>query len=100
MHQCKTAVVPKLYDTCCEAKLNFVNWYLQVVYVQDTDPMFLLLAMKLGFTSVDRQVSSTNNKYWSAYNPTLISPVPLKKVTTGVRCTVSEYWTNYFFLRP
>ena len=69
MHQSKTAVVTKLYDTGCEAKLNFVNWYLQVVYAQDTDPMLLILAMKLGFTSVDRHVSSTNNKYWSAYNP-------------------------------
>jgi hypothetical protein len=47
MHQCKTAVVPKLYDEGCEAKLNFVNWYLQVVYAQDTDPMLILLPMKL-----------------------------------------------------
>lgn len=34
MHQCKTDVVPKLYDDDCEAKLNFVNWYFQVVYVR------------------------------------------------------------------
>jgi len=100
MHQCKTAVVPELYDTGCEAKLNFVNWYLQVVYAQDTDPMFFLLVMKLGFTSVDRHVSSTDNKYWSAYNPTLICQVLLKKVMTGVWCAVSEYWAHYFFLRP
>jgi hypothetical protein len=97
MHQCMTAVIPELYDMGCEAKLNFVNWYLQVVYAQDTDPMFLLLAMKLGFTSVDRNVSSINNRYWFAYNPTLICQVPLQKVMTGVRCAVSEYWAHSFF---
>jgi len=37
--------------------------------------MLILLAMKLGFTSVDRHVSSTNNRYWSVYNPTLIQLV-------------------------
>jgi hypothetical protein len=97
MHQCKTALVPKLYDRGCEAKLNFVNWYLQVVYAQDTDPTLILLAMKLGFTSVHRHVNSTNNRYWSVYNPTLTPQVPLEKVTTGVWCAVSEYWAHSFF---
>ena len=101
MHQCETAVIPKLYDTGCEAKLNFVNWYLLVVYAQHTDPMLILLAVKLGFISVFRRVSSANNRYWSVYNPTLIRQVPLKRVTIGVGCAVSEYWVHSFlFLRP
>jgi hypothetical protein len=28
LHLFKTAVVHKLYNTDCEARLNFVNWYL------------------------------------------------------------------------
>jgi hypothetical protein len=36
MHQCNTDVDPKLYDEGCEAKLNFVNLCLQVVYVRSS----------------------------------------------------------------
>ena len=42
----KTTVVRELYDTDCEARLGFANWYLHVVHSA-------CLVTKLGFISVD-----------------------------------------------
>jgi hypothetical protein len=47
-----TTIVHKLYDVDHEAILNFVNQYLQAVYVQEINPT-LLFAIKFGFISVD-----------------------------------------------
>jgi hypothetical protein len=40
-----TTVVHKLYNADCAAKLNCVNWYLQRMYTENTDPTLALRIM-------------------------------------------------------
>jgi hypothetical protein len=49
----KRTVFHKLYDTNHEARVNFVNWYLYVVYAGEIDPTFFLFSEEVNFISVD-----------------------------------------------
>jgi hypothetical protein len=43
-------LVPQLHEAECKIKLNFVNWYLQGLYVGEMDTHTLCMVMKPGFS--------------------------------------------------
>jgi hypothetical protein len=44
IHIGQTAVAYKLYDTDCEEKLNFVNWYFLGLYAVEIKPLFIVFS--------------------------------------------------------
>jgi hypothetical protein len=87
LHPHKTNVLQNLYDAACAAGLNFVNWYLQRMYVGHIDPSVILFSKDNSHLS--RHANSQDARYQTATNLLLTHKVPLNDIKVRVCCPMS-----------
>jgi hypothetical protein len=68
LHLYKTTVVYKCYDADCEVKVNFVEWYLQMLYAGEMKDILALFCDEAEF----HLSGYLTNRHCSALNPVLI----------------------------
>jgi hypothetical protein len=87
LHPHKTNVLQNLYDAACAAGLNFVNWYLQRMYVGHIDPSVILF--RKDNSHLSRHANSQDNQYQTETNLLLTHRVPLNDTKVRVWCPMS-----------
>jgi hypothetical protein len=86
-HLHEVAVVWELCDIDCEARVDFMNWYLHAVRDREIGPTRVLFNGEACF-HLSGYMNSHNNRCELAVNRMLIHDVPLHDKKVGVWCAM------------